>query len=118
MRSRKERLEREIRNYTAAIGEGGHSKYILEEIAIRDKEISAITDRLLSAALDSVQSKIDDIALFVSEGIGKLTEALSEKSPLSQAGIAEPLERDSDVRHRRWGRLVLHCRGHVGFAWY
>jgi hypothetical protein len=84
MRSRKERLEREIRNYTAAIGESGHSKYILEEIAIREKEISAITDRLLSAAPDSIQSKIEDMARFVSEGIKKLTEALNEHSPLAK----------------------------------
>ena len=25
---------------------------------------------------------------------------------------------DSDAPHRRWRRLVLPCRGHVGFAWY
>jgi site-specific DNA recombinase len=67
MRERKEKLEREIRNYTAAIGDSGHSKYIIEEIAVREKEISAITDRLLSAAPDSIQTKIEEIAAFVSE---------------------------------------------------
>ena len=45
MRSRKEKLEREIRNFTAALGESGHAMYVLEEIAIREKKISAITDR-------------------------------------------------------------------------
>ena len=84
MRSRKEKLEREIRNFTSAIGESGHSKYILEEIAIREKEISAITDRLLSAAPDSIQCKIDDMARFVSEGIEKLSGALNENSPLAK----------------------------------
>jgi site-specific DNA recombinase len=84
MRVRKEKLEREIRNFTSAIAESGHSKYILEEIAAREKEISAITDRLLSAAPDSIQSKIDDMARFVSEGIEKLSEALNENSPLAK----------------------------------
>jgi len=84
MRERKEKLEREIRNYTAAIGESGHSKYIIEEIAVREKEISAITDRLLSAAPDSIQTKIEEMARFVSEGIEKLSEALNENSPLAK----------------------------------
>src|SRR5208283_4328312 len=68
MRSRKEKLEREIRNLTAAIAESEHSKYMVEEIVVREKEISAITDRLLSAAPDSIQSKIDGMSRFVSEG--------------------------------------------------
>ena len=84
MRSRKEKLEREIRNFTSAIGESGHSKYILEEIAIREKEISAITDRLLSAAPDSIQTKIEEMARFVSDGIGRLCEALNQNSPLAK----------------------------------
>ena len=81
MRSRKEKLEREIRNFTAAIGESGHSKYILEEIAIREKEISAITDRLLSAAPDSIQTKVEEMARFVGEGIDRLCEAFNGNSP-------------------------------------
>ena len=84
MRSRKEKLEREIRNFTAAIGEGGHSKYILEEIAIREKEISAITNRLLSAAPDSIQTNVEEMARFVSEGIDRLCEAFNRNSPLAK----------------------------------
>jgi hypothetical protein len=32
MRQRKEKLEREIRNFTQAIADGGHSKYILDDL--------------------------------------------------------------------------------------
>ncbi len=84
MRSRKEKLEHEIRNFTSAIADSGHSKYILEEIAAREREISAITDRLLSVAPDSIQTKIEEIAGFVSSGIEKLSEALNENSPLAK----------------------------------
>jgi hypothetical protein len=49
MRQRKEKLEREIRNFSQAIAEAGHSKYLLEEISAREREIGTITDRLLSA---------------------------------------------------------------------
>jgi hypothetical protein len=69
MRSRKERLEREIRNFTAAIAENGHSKYILEEIVVREKEISGITDRLLSSTPDSIQSQVEEVRRLVEDGI-------------------------------------------------
>jgi hypothetical protein len=84
MRSRKEKLEHEIRNFALAIAESGHSRYILEEIADREKEISAITDRLLSAAPDSIQTKIEEMAAFVSDGIERLSEAFNENSPLAK----------------------------------
>ena len=84
MRIRKEKLEREIRNCTAAIGESGHSKHILEEIAVREKELSAITDRLLSAAPDSLQTRIEEMKEFVSKGIEKLAGAPNENSPLAK----------------------------------
>ena len=72
MRSRKEKLEREIRNFTQAIAENGHSKYIIEEIAVREKEISAITDRLLSSAPDSIEAQIGEVRRLVEEGVQNL----------------------------------------------
>ena len=84
MRSRKEKLEREIRNYTAAIGESGHSKYILEEIAVREKEISAITDRLLSCSPDSIQAQIDEMRRLVEDGIQNVHRLCNEESPAAK----------------------------------
>ena len=72
MRSRKEKLEREIRNFTQAIAENGHSKYILQEIAEREKEISGITDRLLSSTPDSIEAQIGEVRRLVEEGIQNL----------------------------------------------
>ena len=72
MRSRKEKLEREIRNFTQAIAENGHSKYIIEEIAVREKEISGITDRLLSSTPDSIEAQIGEVRRLVEEGIQNL----------------------------------------------
>ena len=80
MRSRKEKLEREIRNFTQAIAENGHSKYILEEIAVREKEISGITDRLLSSAPDSIQTQIEEVRRLVENGIQNLQHLCSENS--------------------------------------
>jgi len=72
MRSRKEKLEREIRNFTQAIAENGHSKYIIEEIAVRENEISGITDRLLSSTPDSIEAQIGEVRRLVEEGIQNL----------------------------------------------
>jgi site-specific DNA recombinase len=84
MRSRKEKLEKEIRNFTQAIAENGHSKYILEEIADREKEISGITDRLLSSAPDSIQTQIDEVRRLVEDGIQNLQSLFSEQSPAAK----------------------------------
>jgi len=84
MRSRKEKLEKEIRNFTQAIAENGHSKYILEEIAVREKEISGITDRLLSSAPDSIQTRIDEVRRLVEDGIQNLQCLFSEQSPAAK----------------------------------
>jgi hypothetical protein len=91
MRSRKERLEREIRNFTQAIAENGHSKYILEEIVVREKEISKITDRLLSFTPDSVQSQIEEVRRLVEDGIQNLHQLFSEESPAAKQNLHKHL---------------------------
>ena len=84
MRSRKEKLEREIFNFTQAIAENGHSKSILEAIAVREKEISGITDRLLSSAPDSIQLQIDEVRRLVEDGIQNLQSLFREQSPAAK----------------------------------
>jgi site-specific DNA recombinase len=84
MRLRKERLEKEIRNFTKAIAESGHSKYIVEEIAVREKEIAAITDRLLASAPDSLESRLGDFKQFVEDGVRSLSKLLRENAPLAK----------------------------------
>ena len=87
MRLRKEKLEREIRNLTQAIAESGHSKSIIEEIAVREKEISAITDRLLASAPNSIETRIDELKRLVESGIQNLSNLLREKAPLAKQDL-------------------------------
>jgi chromosome segregation ATPase len=91
MRARKEKLEREIRNFTHAIAENGHSKCILEEIVVREKEISGITDRLLSSTPDSIQSQIEEVRRLVEDGIKNLHELFSEESPAAKQELHKHL---------------------------
>jgi site-specific DNA recombinase len=91
MRSRKEKLEREIHNFTQAIADSGHSKYILEEIAIREMEISAITDRLLSSTPNSIQNQIEEVRALVERGIQNLHQLFSEESPAAKQELHKHL---------------------------
>jgi site-specific DNA recombinase len=84
MRLRKEKLEKEIRNFTKAIAESGHSKYIVEEIAVREKEIAAITDRLLASSPDSLEARLGDLKQFVEDGVRNLSKLLRENAPLAK----------------------------------
>ncbi len=92
MRQRKEKLEREIRNFTQAIAEHGHSKYILEEIATREKEISAITDRLFSASADSIEGHLGKVRQLVDEGIADLRTLLNENNAAVKAEMQRHLK--------------------------
>jgi chromosome segregation ATPase len=84
MRQRKEKLEREIRNFTNAIAESGHSKYIVEEIAVREREIASITDRLLASSPDSMEARMEDLKRFVEDGVQSLSKLLRENAPLAK----------------------------------
>lgn len=58
-----------IRNFTKAIAESGHSKNILDEIALREREIGAITGRRLSSSAESIEGQIAKIRLFAEREI-------------------------------------------------
>jgi hypothetical protein len=87
----KEKLEREIRNFTQAIAESGHSKYILEEISVREKEISGITNRLLSSTPDSIQTQIEELRRLVEGGIQNLQSLFREESPAAKQELRRHL---------------------------
>jgi hypothetical protein len=74
-------LEAEIRNLTKAIAEAGHSRSILDEIAVRERKIEAITDRLLSSSAESVEGKISKIRDFVEQQIRNLAGLLTSDPP-------------------------------------
>ena len=105
-RLRKEKLEREIRNFTSAIAEGGHSKYILEEIAVREREIGAITDRLLTSSAESIEGRIAEIRQFVEAEIANLSQLLNTNSPLAKQEL-----------HRHLNVVKMHPVGN-GRKWH
>ena len=77
-----------LEDVTSRPGHGPlHSKYIIEEIAVREKEISGITDRLLSCTPDSIEAQIGEVRRLVEEGI----QTLQSLSRLESSAAKEEL---------------------------
>jgi site-specific DNA recombinase len=102
-RSRKEKLEREIRNFTDAIAEGGYSKSMVDAIAVREREIGAITDRLLSSSAESIDGRIAEIRCFVEREIRNLSDLLNTNSPLVKQEL-----------HKHLSSITMHPVGDAG----
>jgi hypothetical protein len=107
MRQRKEKLEGEIRNLTKAIAESGHSKFILDEIAVREREIGAITDRLLSSNAESVETRINEIRSHVEQEIAGLSDLLSSNPPVAKQEL-----------HRHLTAITMHPVKDTSRGWY
>jgi hypothetical protein len=61
MRRRKAVLESEIRNLVTGLATGIKSTAVMGDIAMREREISEISHRLLSSKPDSIHSRIDKL---------------------------------------------------------
>ena len=58
MKKRKAELEAEVQRLTAGLASGIHSPSVMSEIAKREREVSEISDRLLSSRPESIRSRI------------------------------------------------------------
>jgi site-specific DNA recombinase len=95
MRQRKARLEAQIRRLVSALAESGHSKAILDELGRKEAELLAITDQLLSASPDSIESRIDEIRQFVTDRLGNLLDVLRKDTVLARTEI---LKHTNEIR--------------------
>ena len=92
MRSRKEKLESKIRNLNKAIAESGHSKFILDELTVREREIGAITDRLLPSNAESIEDKISQMRSYVERKIQNVTTLFNAQSPAAKQLLQQHLK--------------------------
>ena len=107
MRQRKEKLEGEIRNLTKAIAESGHSRFILDEIALRERQLDAITDRLLSSSPESVEARINEIRDHVEQEIAGLSDLLGSNPPVAKQEL-----------HRHLNAISMHPVKDNERGWY
>jgi site-specific DNA recombinase len=133
MRQRKTRLEAEVRRLVSAVAESGHSKSLLEEIGRKEAELQSITDRLVSATPESIESRVGEIKSFVTSGLNDLRGLLRKDTALARtellkhsSEITMTPHRDSDrrfyVADGKWDLLgdgwpEATSRSTGGFGW-
>ena len=83
LRRRKEQLEGEIQRFADAIARGGPLDALVQQIAAREKEMKAITNRLLSASSDSIEGQLRELRQFVEKGISDLRSQLNRDTALT-----------------------------------
>ena len=88
MHQRKAKLEAKIQELTRAL-EDGYSPALTTQLAEREKEIAAITDRLLASQPNSVRAKLKDLRGFVTSRLSDLrgllnSDVMTAKTELSR----------------------------------
>ena len=100
MRERKRQLESEVQRLTKAVAEGGHSKFLLEAISERERELQGITERLLSTGAGSVDAQVSEIQQFVTERLADLRKLLYGNVELARAELAKHVTEIRMIPHR------------------
>jgi site-specific DNA recombinase len=91
LRRRKAELEKEIQRFSDGIACGGPLDTLVQEIAAREKELKAITNRLLSASAASIEGRLREIRQFVEKGISDLRTLLNRDTVLAKAELQRHL---------------------------
>jgi site-specific DNA recombinase len=100
MRQRKTRLEAEVRRLVSAVAESGHSKSLLEEIGRKEAELQGITDGLLSATPESIESRVGEIRSFVTSGLNDLRDLLRKDTALARTELLKQSSEITMTPHR------------------
>ncbi len=99
MRKRKAELEGEIHRLVTGLAKGTHSPAIMSEITDREREISEISDRLLSSKPESIRSRIEALRETALTRIRDLRQFLNGDPATARAYLTKHVEEilmDSD----------------------
>jgi site-specific DNA recombinase len=91
LRRRKEKLDREIQRFVAAIAQGGQLEALVREVANREEELKVVSGKLLSASPGSIETRVDSIRRFVEKGITDLRTLLNRDVALAKAELQSHL---------------------------
>jgi site-specific DNA recombinase len=93
MKCRKAELEAEIARLAAGLASGLHSPAIMGEITKREREISEISDRLLSSSPDSVRIRIKGLREKAMQRVRDLRQYLNTDTLKARTHIAKHVEK-------------------------
>jgi hypothetical protein len=91
MRQRKQQVETELARLVNAIAEGQASRSFMAAIGERERELKAITSKLLEPGPGSLRATLDELRNFAISRLAKIRELIShpESVDLARAGLAE-----------------------------
>ncbi|MGC2333748.1 MAG: zinc ribbon domain-containing protein, partial [Candidatus Acidiferrales bacterium] len=92
MRKRKGELDIQIANLADGLAMGIHSPTIMVEIAKREREVSEISDRLLSSRPESIHSRIEKLRTTVIVRIHDLRKYLNSDTATARAHLIKHVE--------------------------
>jgi site-specific DNA recombinase len=93
MQRRKEQLEKELGNLVTALAAGQSSPTIMQAIADREREISAITDRAVSSTENSVRDRIGKMRVAAREKMTDLRKLLGRDVTVARAALLKHVEK-------------------------
>jgi hypothetical protein len=92
MRKRKTKLESEIQRLAAGLASGAHSPAVMGEITKRERELSEISNRLLSSKPSSIRSRIAAVRENAIRRLRDLRQYLSGDVPTARAYLTKHVE--------------------------
>jgi hypothetical protein len=92
-KKRKSEVEVEIQRLTAGWASGIHSPAVIAEIAKREQEISAITDRLQSSKPESIRMRVKALRANVAGRLRDLQAVLNSDSISAKSHLAKHVEK-------------------------
>jgi site-specific DNA recombinase len=93
MEDRKRELVGELANLTKALASGQFSPTIMTAIAEREKEIEAITDRVVSSSEDSIKKRVASMTVSAKAKLKDLRGLLSGDITVARAALLKHVER-------------------------
>jgi hypothetical protein len=89
IRRRHSEVEQEITRVAAAIAEGGHSRYLLDAINERERELDLLTHKLQSAGRSTVAAHPGNVRTFVLAGLNDLMGLLKSDTTRARAELSK-----------------------------
>jgi hypothetical protein len=86
---RQRELETELGRLTNAIAETGHSRFVLEAIAERERELEKLAAKIDSAGRGTVETHPGNIRAFITNGLRNLLALLSGDTTRARAELAK-----------------------------
>jgi len=99
MRERKRAIEVELRRLTETAALTGPSTFLIQAINEREQELRQITDKLLSTGPESIDSRLDEIRLFVTKKLSDIRELLARHESADPVAVRTELRKHvSEIR--------------------